>query len=179
MSIGWRVPQVPEALTDRLRDTTCIAPLSSSQRGRYHGGAARRFLRRPSKAAAPGVVVDRQRFEELVSEALESLPARFAESLSNIDVEVRDWPRAEELRAGGVLPGRLLLGLYRGVPQTRRSGWYNMALPDRVFIFQRPIERVCRSDAEIRDRVRRTVVHEIAHHFGWNDPELAEMEEDR
>lgn len=111
-----------------------------------------------------------------MSEALESLPPRFAESLSNIDLEVRDWPAPEELRAARVPAGRLLLGLYRGTPHTRRSHWYNMALPDRIFIYQRPIERVCRSDDEVRDRVRRTVLHEIAHHFGWGDPELAEME---
>jgi len=130
----------------------------------------------PLVAAAPGVAVDRQRFEELVSEALEGLPPRFAERLSNIDVEVRDSPSADEMRAGRVPPGRLLLGLYRGVPQTRRSLGYNMALPDRIFIYQQPIERVCRSDDEVRQRVRRTVLHEIAHHFGWSDAELAEME---
>jgi predicted Zn-dependent protease with MMP-like domain len=127
-------------------------------------------------AAAPGVAVDRQRFEKLVSEALEELPPRFAERLSNIDVEVRDWPSADEMRAARVPPGRLLLGLYRGVPQTRRSQGYNMALPDRIFIYQQPIERVCGSDDEMRQRVRRTVLHEIAHHFGWSDAELAEME---
>jgi predicted Zn-dependent protease with MMP-like domain len=130
----------------------------------------------PSVAAAPGVAVDRQRFAELVSEALERLPPRFAERLSNIDVEVRDWPSANEMRAARVPPGALLLGLYRGVPQTRRSQGYNMALPDRIFIYQQPIERVCRSDDEVRERVRRTVLHEIAHHFGWSDAELAEME---
>jgi predicted Zn-dependent protease with MMP-like domain len=123
--------------------------------------------------------MDRQRFEELVSEALESLPSRFAERLSNIDVEVRDWPAASELRAAGVPPGRLLLGLYRGIPQTRRSQGYNMATPDRIFIYQRPIERVCRDDDEVREQVRRTVLHEIAHHFGWSDPDLAELERNR
>ena len=120
--------------------------------------------------------MDRRRFEELVSEALENLPPRFAERLSNIDVEVRGWPSAEEMRAAGVPPGRVLLGLYRGVPQTRRTHWYNMTLPDRIFIYQGPIERVCRSDDEVRARVRRTVVHEVAHYFGWGDPELAEMD---
>jgi predicted Zn-dependent protease with MMP-like domain len=127
-------------------------------------------------AAAPRVAVDRQRFEELVSEALERLPPRFAERLSNIDVEVRDWPTSDEMRTARVPPGSLLLGLYRGVPQTRRSQGYNMALPDRIFIYRQPIERVCRSDDEVRERVRRTVLHEIAHHFGWSDPELAELE---
>ncbi len=123
--------------------------------------------------------MERRRFEELVSEALESLPPRFAERLANIDVEVRDWPSPDEMRAAGVRPGRVLLGLYRGVPQTRRSHWYSMALPDRISIYQRPIERVCRSDDEVRERVRRTVLHEIAHHFGWSDPALAELEKDR
>jgi predicted Zn-dependent protease with MMP-like domain len=120
--------------------------------------------------------MDRQRFEELVSEALERLPPSFAERLSNIDVEVRDWPSSDEMRTARVPPGSILLGLYRGVPQTRRSQGYNMALPDRIFIYQGPIERICRSDDEVRQRVRRTVLHEIAHHFGWSDAELAEME---
>jgi predicted Zn-dependent protease with MMP-like domain len=120
--------------------------------------------------------MDRQRFEELVSEALEDLPPRFAERLSNIDVEVRDWPGPEEMRAAGVPPGRILLGLYRGVPHTRRGSWYNLALPDRIFIYQGPIERVCRSEDEVKARVRRTVLHEVAHHFGWSDAELAEMD---
>ena len=123
--------------------------------------------------------MDRRRFEELVSEVLASLPSRFAERLANIDVEVREWPSPDEMRAAGVRPGALLLGLYRGVPQTRRSHWYSMALPDRISIYQRPIERVCRSDAEVRERVRRTVLHEIAHHFGWSDPALAELEENK
>jgi predicted Zn-dependent protease with MMP-like domain len=127
-------------------------------------------------AAIPRVAVDRQRFEELVSEALEGLPPRFAERLSNIDVEVRDWPTPEEMRAARVQPGRLLLGLYRGTPQTRRGHWYSMALPDHILIYQGPIERICRNDDEVRERVRRTVVHEIAHHFGWSDAELAELE---
>jgi len=119
--------------------------------------------------------VERQRFEELVSEALEKLPDRFAERLLNIDLEVLDWPTAGELQAARVPAGGLLLGLYRGVPQTRRGQGYSMTLPDRIFIYQGPIERVCRSDDEVRERVRRTVLHEIAHHFGWSDPELREM----
>lgn len=120
--------------------------------------------------------MDRLRFEELVSEALEDIPPRLAEHLSNIDVEVRDWPNPEEMRAAGVPSGHILLGLYRGVPRTRRSGWYNLALPDRIFIYQGPIERICRSEDEVKARVRRTVLHEVAHHFGWSDADLAEMD---
>ncbi len=62
------------------------------------------------------------------------------------------------------------------MPQTRRSTWYNLALPDRIFIYQGPIERVCRSEDEVKARVRRTVLHEVAHHFGWSDADLAEMD---
>src|SRR3990170_4293860 len=92
-----------------------------------------------TRRAYPGGIVERQRFEELVSEALEKLPDRFAERLLNIDLEVLDWPTAGELQAARVPAGGLLLGLYRGVPQTRRGQGYSMTLPDRIFIYQGPI----------------------------------------
>ena len=120
--------------------------------------------------------MERARFEELVAEAVASLPERFARRLANIDIEVRDWPSAEDLRRGQVPPGRLLLGLYSGVPQTRRSRGYNLVLPDRILIFQGPIERVAHGEEAVRERVRLTVMHEIAHHFGWSDAQLAEIE---
>ncbi len=120
--------------------------------------------------------MDRARFEELVAEAVASLPQRFAQRLDNIDIQVRDWPTTEELRQARVAPGHLLLGLYSGVPRTRRSRGYNLVLPDRILIFQGPIEQVAHGEDAVRDRVRRTVLHEIAHHFGWSDVELAEME---
>ena len=120
--------------------------------------------------------MERARFEELVAQAVASLPERFLRRLANIDIEVRDWPSPEDLRRARVPEGHLLLGLYSGVPQTRRSGGYNLALPDRIFIFQRPIEQVAHGEEGVRERVRRTVVHELAHHFGWSDAQLAEME---
>ena len=120
--------------------------------------------------------MDRTRFEELVAEALASLPERFAQRLANIDIEVRQWPSGDELRRARVAPGHLLLGLYSGVPQTQRTRGYNLALPDRILIFQGPIERVAHGEEAVRERVRRTVMHEIAHHFGWSDAQLAEIE---
>jgi predicted Zn-dependent protease with MMP-like domain len=115
--------------------------------------------------------MDRQRFEELVVEAVEALPQRFLERLANIDIEVRDWASPQELRSARVPAGATLLGLYVGVPRTRRGG-YNLALPDRIFVYQRPIERLCRSDDEVRERIGRVVKHEIAHHFGLTDADL-------
>lgn len=114
---------------------------------------------------------DRQRFEELVLEAVEALPQRFLDRLANIDIEVRDWPGPEELRSARVPAGGTLLGLYVGIPHTRR-GRYHLALPDRIFIYRRPIERLCRDDDEVRERVGRVIKHEIAHHFGLTETDL-------
>jgi predicted Zn-dependent protease with MMP-like domain len=120
--------------------------------------------------------VERERFEELVRRALDELPPRFAERLANIEVEVRELPSPEELRAVRVGPGHTLLGLYQGTPHTRRGRGYQMVLPDRIFIFQRPIEGLCRTDDEVMQRVREVVIHEIAHHFGISDARLREIE---
>jgi predicted Zn-dependent protease with MMP-like domain len=123
--------------------------------------------------------VHRERFEDLVELAVEGLPPRIAERLSNIDIEVRDVASAEELRAGRVPPGRTLLGLYRGVPHTRRGRGYHMVLPDRILIYQRPIERLCRTEEEVVERIKQVVIHEIAHHFGISDARLREIEAER
>jgi predicted Zn-dependent protease with MMP-like domain len=116
--------------------------------------------------------MNRQRFEELVLEAVEALPQRFLDRLANIDIEVRGWPNPEELRSARVPVGRTLLGLYVGIPHPRRGRRYHLALPDRIFIYQRPIERLCRSDDEVRERIGRVIKHEIAHHFGLTDADL-------
>ena len=113
----------------------------------------------------------RQRFEELVVEAVEALPQPFLDRLANIDIEVRDWPSPEELRSARVPAGAMLLGRYVGIPHTRRAA-YHLALPDRIFIYQGPIERLCRSDQEVRERVGRVIRHEIAHHFGFSEDDL-------
>ena len=119
--------------------------------------------------------LDRQRFEELLLEAVEALPERFRDRLANVDIEVRDWPSPEELQSARVPAGGMLLGLYVGIPHTRRVGQYHLALPDRIFIYQRPVERLCRSDDEVRERVKRVIKHEIAHHFGLSDAELRDI----
>jgi predicted Zn-dependent protease with MMP-like domain len=120
-------------------------------------------------------MMDRERFEELVERALLALPEQFSERLSNIDVEVEDYPSPDDLRVARARRGQTLLGLYRGVPVTRRGLGYNMVPPDRIIIFQRPIELTCRSDDEIVERVGHVVRHEIAHYFGIDDETLRRM----
>ncbi len=102
-------------------------------------------------------------FDELVGQALDTIPARLAVAMDNVVVVVEAEPP----------PGlEDLLGLYEGIPLTERDGWYAGVLPDRISIYRGPILRRCRTHAEVVEEVRVTVVHEIAHHFGIDDDEL-------
>jgi predicted Zn-dependent protease with MMP-like domain len=107
-----------------------------------------------------------EEFEELVGQALDTIPARLAAAMDNVVVVVEAEPPAEQ-------PG--LLGLYEGIPLTRRDGWYAGVLPDRITIFRGPLVRRALSHAELVEEVRVTVVHEVAHHFGIDDAELDEL----
>ena len=123
--------------------------------------------------------MERETFEELVRQAVATLPEEIAERMSNVDVEVQEQPTERQLRSLGVPSGRTLLGLYQGIPLTRRTSGYNLVSPDRIIIFQRPLELTSRGDDDLVKRVRDTVVHEIAHHFGISDERLQEMERER
>jgi predicted Zn-dependent protease with MMP-like domain len=119
--------------------------------------------------------MEKSHFEKLVEQAILALPDEFRERLSNIDIEVEDYPSPNDLRVKDLKPGQTLLGVYHGVPVSRRGLGYNMVTPDRIIIFQGPIERVSRSDDEVVERVGRVVRHEIAHHFGIDDDALRRM----
>lgn len=122
--------------------------------------------------------MDRQRFERLVAKAVDSLPDEFRTRLENIDVVVADQPTRRQLSAVREKRGETLLGLYEGVPLTKRSQQYGMVVPDKITIFQKPIEAVCRNDAQIIAEVQRVVQHEIAHHFGISDKRLRQLGRD-
>jgi len=119
--------------------------------------------------------MDSQKFAQLVAKAIENLPDEFRERLENIDVVVADEPTRAQLRRSGLRRQETLLGLYEGVPLTRRSNNYGFATPDKVTIFQKPIENLCQNDAQIIAEIKRVVRHEIAHHFGINDKRLKEL----
>lgn len=123
------------------------------------------------------VGVSRPRFEELVSEALDSIPDGLWEMIDNLGVTVEEWPTRSQLEQSGIGAGHLLLGLYEGVPLTERTHYYGMVPPDKITIFRGPILRVCPpgDEAAIRAQVRRTVLHEVAHHFGISDERLHEI----
>ena len=113
-------------------------------------------------------------FERLVAKALRDLPADLRERLDNVQIVIKDEPDAADLAEADLDGGSTLLGLYQGIPQTERLN-YGFNLPDRITLFQGPIERACRSNWQIRQEVRRTVWHELAHHFGIGDDRLTEI----
>jgi predicted Zn-dependent protease with MMP-like domain len=114
-------------------------------------------------------------FERLVAEALDSLPLEFQEKMENVDVVIEARPSREEVRRMGLPPGETLLGLYEGVPLIERTSQYGMVLPDRITIYQGPVEACCRSAREIRRQVRQVVMHELGHHFGISDERLRDL----
>lgn len=118
-----------------------------------------------------------ERFEELVEEALDEIPEALLTRIDNLAVTVEEWPTPDQMDSVGTFYGNLLLGLYEGVPLTARSSGYGLVPPDRITIFRQSILRVCPIDDEdaIREQVRHTVVHEIAHHFGISDARLVEL----
>lgn len=116
--------------------------------------------------------VSRARFEELVGDALDSIPPALGEHMENVVVMVEDWPTPEQLDGR---PGTLL-GLYEGVNLTDRSPInYAGVMPDRVTIFQGPLSERARDETDLAHQIRVTVVHEIAHHFGIDDQRLHEL----
>ena len=120
--------------------------------------------------------MDRGKFEWLVARVVDSLPEEFRTRLENIDVVVEDWPTQSQLAEVGLGGGQTLLGLYQGVPLTKRGKHYGLVPPDKITIFQKPIEAKCRGDARIAAEIQRVVRHEIAHHFGIGDARLRQLE---
>ena len=116
-----------------------------------------------------------ERFSELVDEAVASIPAGFREKLDNITIIVEPLARPSLAQQMGHNPWGLL-GVYQGVPYKQRGPWYGNVLPDRILIFQKPIEQQARTAAGIRKLVREVVIHEVGHYFGLSDDELHRLE---
>ena len=116
--------------------------------------------------------VSKTKFAELVEAALAELPPEFAKFLEEVPMEIRDRPTPAELAGLNIGPGSLLLGLYRGRPRTQRSVEDSGTLPDVIYIFQETIQAVCNTEQELVKQVRKTVLHEIGHHFGLSEQDL-------
>ena len=123
--------------------------------------------------------MERERFEWLVAKAIADLPDEFRERMDNVDIVVQDEPTSGQIADAGLKRSETLLGLYEGVPLTRRSRSYGMVPPDKITIFQKPIEARYRGEAQIQREIQRVVKHEIAHHFGISDARLNQLERDK
>ncbi len=116
--------------------------------------------------------MERERFITLVEQALDSLPKEFRERIQNVAVLVEDLPPDQPPRAR---PKTLLLGIFHGVPRTKKSFFDQPTGPDHIVLYQKNIEAVCSNSDEIREQVRQTVIHELGHYFGMSEEQLRDV----
>jgi predicted Zn-dependent protease with MMP-like domain len=120
-----------------------------------------------------------EQFEALVAAGIDAIPAEYTERLDNVAIVVSDEPTPEQRQRLSLRPWTTLFGLYQGVPLGRRGSGYSLVLPDKITIFRRPIEAAARSNEEVKEIVRNTVWHEIAHHFGMDESQVRAAEAKR
>jgi len=121
--------------------------------------------------------VNRKKFEQLVAEALATIPQRFREAMSNLAIVVEDEPSRELLREMEIDPPDTLLGLYQGIPLTERRWDYGNALPDRILLFQGPLQRESEDEDDLVVAIGETLIHEVGHYFGLSEEEIEEIED--
>jgi predicted Zn-dependent protease with MMP-like domain len=119
----------------------------------------------------------RAAFERLVREAVTLIPRRFRREITNLALVVESEPSGDLLEEMEIEPPDTLYGLYQGTPLTERTWGYGNTLPDRIVIFQRPIEEDCEDEDEIRAVIGETLIHEVGHYFGLSEEEIEEIEE--
>ncbi len=119
--------------------------------------------------------MDKESFGNIVAEALDSLPEQFQSALDNVEILVEDWPDQETMRLAKVGSPYSLLGFYHGVPLTHRTAGYNLVPPDKISIYQMPIEAQCRTEKQVAALTARVVRHELGHFFGLSDARLHDL----
>ncbi|MBI4685028.1 MAG: metallopeptidase family protein [Nitrospirae bacterium] len=121
--------------------------------------------------------VSRERFEMLAEEAVENLPGEYRKYFTNITITIEDYPTGGEAKKLNVRRG-CLLGLFSGVPYPSKGGFFNIPYPmtDRIILYQKNIEDICASEAELIEQIRKTLIHEFGHYFGLSERDLREYE---
>jgi predicted Zn-dependent protease with MMP-like domain len=120
----------------------------------------------------------RKEFEETVVVALKTLPRFIKEKMENVDVVVERQASQEVLNEMGLHFPSELLGLYQGVPYDRRGFYYGNVLPDKITLFQVPIESICQTKGEVNEKVREVIIHEVGHYFGLDEDRLRQLEKE-
>lgn len=116
-----------------------------------------------------------EEFERVIVETMEQLPEQFQARLENVEIVLEEYPDAATMRAAGVNSPFGLLGFYHGIPLTARTQGYTMVAPDKISIYRQPIILHYRTPDAIREGIKHTVLHELAHHFGIDDARLIEI----
>jgi predicted Zn-dependent protease with MMP-like domain len=119
----------------------------------------------------------REQFRRLVTEAITLIPRRFRREMKNLALVVEDEPDADLLEEMEIEPPDSLYGLYQGTPLTERTWDHGNSLPDRITLYQRPIEEDCEDEDEVRAVIGETLIHEVGHYFGLSEEEIEEIEE--
>jgi predicted Zn-dependent protease with MMP-like domain len=141
-------------------------------------GAATETTRRGETTSAPEAgLVNRDRFLARVDEALASIPEEFRRALTNIAIVVEDEASAAQLAEVGVEPPDTLLGLYQGTPITERQWAHGNVLPDKITLFQAPIEEASDDEDDLVRAIGETLIHEVGHYFGLSEEEIEEIEQ--
>jgi len=120
--------------------------------------------------------LDRTEFEKMVNAGIAAIPKRFLQKLDNVSIVIEDDPTPAQKEKLHLRQGWTLFGLYEGVPQTKRGAYYGAVLPDKITIFKNPIIQTARDAEHVKEIVKNTVWHEIAHHFGMNEAEVRQSE---
>ena len=116
------------------------------------------------------------RFEKIVREGIRAIPEKFLRKLNNVAIVIEGEPTTAQKKKLNIRSNWALLGLYEGVSQIRRGANYNATLPDKITIFQKPIEKEARDEEDLKEIVKNTVWHEIAHHFGMSEAQVRQAE---
>jgi predicted Zn-dependent protease with MMP-like domain len=118
---------------------------------------------------------DLKRFRELVDRALRDIPDEFLKYLENLEIFVEEEPSPEVQNELGLRTGDILFGLYQGVPRPNRHFFQTVILPDRIILFQNAFLLTCPTEKKMLDQIRKTLVHEIAHHFGFSEGKIRQL----
>jgi len=123
--------------------------------------------------------MEKEKFEQYIVEGINSIPEKFRKLMDNVAIVLETEPSKAQLELLKLRPGFSLFGLYEGIPRTKRGTNYSFVMPDKISIFQKPIEEAAQTDDKIRELIKDTVWHEIAHHFGMDEQRVRAAEHNR
>ena len=122
------------------------------------------------------MTTSQEEFEQIVSDTIDAIPKKYADRMNNVGFVIEDEPTSEQQEKMHLVNGRTLYGLYEGIPLTQRTGNYSLVLPDKITIFKKPIEMSCQTLEEVKEHVRHTIWHEVAHHFGLGHDQIYKLD---